>query len=88
MKFGIGQDWVPIKYDISIAMPETLDLSVLRGMGLQDGEEELPDTAPPPSQSQGETFSIRAINHNARLAYTIATASQQCMFYPYDSFAT
>lgn len=73
MKFGIGQDWVPIKYDISIAMPETLDLSVLRGMGLQDGEEELPDTTPPPSQSQGETFSMSLGNHYAYFGYTIAT---------------
>lgn len=72
MKFGIGQDWVPIKYDISIAMPETLDLSVLRGMGLQDGEEELPDTAPPPSQSQGEIFSISMGNHNAWLVYNLS----------------
>ncbi|XP_042235263.1 ubiquitin carboxyl-terminal hydrolase 5-like isoform X2 [Homarus americanus] len=47
VKFGIGQDWVPMKYDVSIDMPESLDLSVLRGFGLQPGEEELPETAAP-----------------------------------------
>lgn len=48
VKFGIGQDWVPMKYDVSINMPETLDLTALRGFGLQPGEEQLPETAPSP----------------------------------------
>ncbi|XP_069988102.1 ubiquitin carboxyl-terminal hydrolase 5 [Penaeus vannamei] len=53
VKFGIGQDWVPMKYDVSIDMPEVLDLSVLRGFGLQEGEEELPETtAPPPKEPE------------------------------------
>nr|XP_045604809.1 ubiquitin carboxyl-terminal hydrolase 5-like [Procambarus clarkii] len=53
VKFGIGQDWVPLKYDVSIDMPESLDLSVLRGYGLQSGEEELPETsAPPPKEPE------------------------------------
>lgn len=47
MKFGIGQDWVPMKYDISIDMPEILDLSVLKGFGPQQGEELLPETPAP-----------------------------------------
>ena len=47
VKFGIGQDWVPMKYDISIDMPEILDLSVLKGFGLQPGEELLPETSEP-----------------------------------------
>ncbi|KAK7075608.1 Ubiquitin carboxyl-terminal hydrolase 5, partial [Halocaridina rubra] len=50
VKFGIGQDWVPMKYDVSISMPETLDLSVLKGFGLQPGEEELPEAAPTPKK--------------------------------------
>lgn len=47
VKFGIGQDWVPMKYDISIDMPETLDLSVLKGFGLDPSEELLPETPAP-----------------------------------------
>lgn len=45
VKFGIGQDWVPMKFDVSIDMPEELDLSVLLGTGKQEGEEELPEAA-------------------------------------------
>lgn len=52
VKFGIGQDWVPMKYDISIDMPEILDLSVLKGFGLQPGEELLPETSEPPKEPQ------------------------------------
>ena len=46
MKFGIGPDWVPLKYDVSVPMPDVLDLEALRGFGLQPGEEELPEAVP------------------------------------------
>ncbi|XP_067833245.1 ubiquitin carboxyl-terminal hydrolase 5-like, partial [Heptranchias perlo] len=46
-KFTFGLDWVPKKLDVSIEMPDELDISQLRGGGLQSGEEELPDIAPP-----------------------------------------
>ncbi|XP_064598849.1 ubiquitin carboxyl-terminal hydrolase 5-like [Liolophura sinensis] len=41
-KFTIGEDWVPKKLDVSVDVPDTLDLSPLRGQGMQPGEEELP----------------------------------------------
>ncbi|XP_028836946.1 ubiquitin carboxyl-terminal hydrolase 5 isoform X1 [Denticeps clupeoides] len=47
-KFTFGLDWVPKKLDVSIDVPDTLDLSALRGMGQQPGEELLPEVAPPP----------------------------------------
>lgn len=34
--------------DVSIDVPDTLDLSALRGTGQQPGEELLPEVAPPP----------------------------------------
>ncbi|XP_066565709.1 ubiquitin carboxyl-terminal hydrolase 13 isoform X2 [Amia ocellicauda] len=46
-KFTFGVDWVPKKLDLSIDMPDFLDISHLRASGLQPGEEELPDLAPP-----------------------------------------
>uniref|UniRef100_A0A3P8ZIA8 Ubiquitin carboxyl-terminal hydrolase n=1 Tax=Esox lucius TaxID=8010 RepID=A0A3P8ZIA8_ESOLU len=46
-KFTFGVDWVPKKLDLSIEVPDFLDLSRFRGTGLQAGEEELPDLAPP-----------------------------------------
>lgn len=42
------EDWTPIKLDVAVEMPDTVDLNFLRGDGLQDGEELLPDGAPPP----------------------------------------
>ncbi|XP_052433819.1 ubiquitin carboxyl-terminal hydrolase 5 isoform X2 [Carassius gibelio] len=47
-KFTFGLDWVPKKLDVSIDVPDTLDLSSLRAMGQQPGEELLPEVAPPP----------------------------------------
>ncbi|XP_033894289.3 ubiquitin carboxyl-terminal hydrolase 13-like isoform X2 [Acipenser ruthenus] len=46
-KFTFGLDWVPKKLDISIDMPDLLDITHLRATGLQPKEEELPDIAPP-----------------------------------------
>ncbi|XP_041071957.1 ubiquitin carboxyl-terminal hydrolase 13 isoform X1 [Carcharodon carcharias] len=46
-KFTFGIDWVPKKLDVSIDMPDFLDVSHLRATGLQPGEEELPDISPP-----------------------------------------
>ncbi|XP_075468738.1 ubiquitin carboxyl-terminal hydrolase 5 isoform X3 [Ascaphus truei] len=46
-KFTFGLDWVPKKLDVSIDVPDELELSQFRGGGLQGGEEELPDVAPP-----------------------------------------
>ncbi|XP_029487847.2 ubiquitin carboxyl-terminal hydrolase 13-like isoform X2 [Oncorhynchus nerka] len=46
-KFTFVVDWVPKKVDLSIDIPDFLDLSRLRGTGLQAGEQELPDLAPP-----------------------------------------
>ena len=36
-KFTIGSDWVPKKLDVAVAMPDKIDLSAIRGMGIQPG---------------------------------------------------
>ncbi|XP_036782645.1 ubiquitin carboxyl-terminal hydrolase 13 isoform X1 [Manis pentadactyla] len=46
-KFTFGLDWVPKKFDVSVDMPDLLDINHLRARGLQPGEEELPDISPP-----------------------------------------
>lgn len=45
------EDWIPIKLDVAVEMPDVLDLSALRGRGPQPGEEPLPEItgAAPPS---------------------------------------
>ena len=45
--------------DVSIDMPDLLDINHLRARGLQPGEEELPDISPPiviPDDSKGTIF--------------------------------
>ncbi|KAJ8964324.1 hypothetical protein NQ314_004994 [Rhamnusium bicolor] len=39
----LREDWVPIKLDVSIEMPDVLDISSLRGGGPQPEEELLPE---------------------------------------------
>jgi len=43
-KFTIRDDWTPIKLDVSVEMPEELDISNLRGKGPQNDEMLLPET--------------------------------------------
>lgn len=42
-KFTLREDWVPIKLDVSVEMPDIVDFGSLRGGGLQPGEELLPE---------------------------------------------
>ncbi|XP_067648406.1 ubiquitin carboxyl-terminal hydrolase 5 [Eurosta solidaginis] len=42
-KFTLGADWVPKKLDVSIDMPDELDLSSWRASGMQSHEQPLPD---------------------------------------------
>ncbi|XP_065340224.1 ubiquitin carboxyl-terminal hydrolase 5 [Cloeon dipterum] len=48
-KFTLNEDWTPRKLDVAVEMPDVLDLSQIRGKGLQPNEEALPDLegAPP-----------------------------------------
>jgi len=43
LKFSVDESWQPVKLDVEIDMPEQLDLSSLRGKGLQEGEVNLPE---------------------------------------------
>lgn len=55
-KFTLNADWTPAKLDVSVDIPDELDLSALRGHGLQPGEKPLPeltaDVPAPPMDPQ------------------------------------
>ncbi|KAK4872646.1 hypothetical protein RN001_014675 [Aquatica leii] len=55
-KFTLREDWVPIKLDVAVEMPDSLDLNAFRGRGQQPGEEPLPEligTPPTPDMDEG-----------------------------------
>ena len=43
LKFKVDESWQPVKLDVEVGMPEQLDLSALRGTGIQVGEQSLPE---------------------------------------------
>lgn len=49
-KFTVGEDWVERKLDVSIEVPDELDISFIKATGKQPGEEELPEDQQPPPQ--------------------------------------
>lgn len=53
-RYYVAQDWTPKKLDVLVPMPDTIDLEGFRGVGLAEGEVELPEEAPS-SASGGDT---------------------------------
>ncbi|ESP01113.1 hypothetical protein LOTGIDRAFT_238331 [Lottia gigantea] len=49
-KFTVDETWTPLKLDMSVDVPDVIDISHLRGKGLQTGEEELPEVQAAPPQ--------------------------------------
>ncbi|CAL9158542.1 unnamed protein product [Musa hybrid cultivar] len=45
-KFVMEEGWVPKKLDVYIDVPDVIDITHMRGKGLQPGEELLPETGP------------------------------------------
>lgn len=43
VKFGVSETWEPVKYDVSVRMPDTMDLGALRSAGPVEGEKLMPD---------------------------------------------
>lgn len=54
-KFALGQNWIPKKLDVEMLMPQQLDLTFLRGSGVQPGEELLPE---PKQTNEGSTQTV------------------------------
>ncbi|KAF2345945.1 Zinc finger UBP-type, partial [Trinorchestia longiramus] len=46
VKFDVTETWEPVKLDVSVTMPDVLDLSVLCSTGRPQGEQIMPDEAP------------------------------------------
>ncbi|CAG0915767.1 unnamed protein product [Notodromas monacha] len=53
-KFSLAPDWTPIKLDVSVGMPDELNLEALRGFGLRKGEEKLPEAKSKPKVDLNE----------------------------------
>ncbi|CAN8064539.1 unnamed protein product [Agarophyton chilense] len=45
-RYYLADDWTPKKLEVSVPLPEELDLGHLRGTGLMDGEVLMPEDAP------------------------------------------
>eukprot|EP00898_Chlorokybus_atmophyticus_P002300 jgi/Chlat1/3070/Chrsp21S03316 len=52
-KFRLDKGWVPTKLDVFVDVPDEIDLSPLRGRGLQPGEELLPEETEPSARDAG-----------------------------------
>uniref|UniRef100_A0A8C4TDU1 Ubiquitin carboxyl-terminal hydrolase 13 n=1 Tax=Erpetoichthys calabaricus TaxID=27687 RepID=A0A8C4TDU1_ERPCA len=82
-KFTFGLDWVPKKLDVSIDMPDLLDITFLRATGLQLGEEELPDIAPPiviPDEPKAPEIDDSAVMQLAEMGFPLE-ACRKAVYY-------
>lgn len=72
-KFTLREDWVPIKLDVAVEMPDFLDLSPLRGAGPQPGEEPLPDLvgSPPPAPAMDPEVLKQLIDMGRKITFEL-----------------
>ena len=92
MKFGVTETWEePVKYDVSVQMPELLDIGVLRSAGPQPGEAIMPDgLEDSTAQAKGEEGAAASwggsmvvsypIDHPPSIEGTIATGPGRWYF--------
>eukprot|EP00178_Gracilaria_changii_P026292 TRINITY_DN808_c0_g2_i1.p2 TRINITY_DN808_c0_g2~~TRINITY_DN808_c0_g2_i1.p2 ORF type:complete len:849 (+),score=127.98 TRINITY_DN808_c0_g2_i1:13335-15881(+) len=55
-RYYLAEDWTPKKLEVSVPMPQDLDLSDLRGTGLVDGEVLMPED--PPERTDQHTQAV------------------------------
>jgi len=76
-KFAIRDDWTPIKLDVSVEMPEELDISHLRGNGPQIGEKLLPEiTNDPPTF----TFDVDVMSQLTQMGFPLEACKRAIFF--------
>ncbi|XP_068142041.1 ubiquitin carboxyl-terminal hydrolase 5 [Drosophila tropicalis] len=75
-KFTLGDDWVPKKLDVSVDMPDELDLSSWRSLGgLQSGEEPLPE---PPAEQPKFTFDEAVMSELVNMGFPQEACKRAC----------
>uniref|UniRef100_A0A8C7DX67 Ubiquitin carboxyl-terminal hydrolase n=1 Tax=Naja naja TaxID=35670 RepID=A0A8C7DX67_NAJNA len=82
-KFTFGLDWIPKKLDVSIDMPDLLDITHLRATGFQPGEEELPDISPPviiPDDPKAPDFDESSVMQLAEMGFPLE-ACRKAVYY-------
>lgn len=80
-KFTLKEDWSCVKLDVSVDIPDVLDLSALRSTGLQSNEELLPDLDAPPPQPE---FDENVIAQLADMGFPLE-ACKRAVFYTKNS---
>lgn len=77
-KFTVKEDWTPIKLDVAIEMPDRLDLSSLRGHGLQPLEKVLPETSG--SQSPLPVYDFDILNQLTDMGFPLEACKRALYF--------
>lgn len=80
-KFTLREDWTCVKLDVSVDIPDVLDLSALRSTGLQPNEALLPDLDAAPPQPE---FDENVIAQLADMGFPIE-ACKRAVFYTKNS---
>lgn len=80
-KFTLREDWTCVKLDVSVDIPDVLDLSALRSTGLQPNEELLPELDRAPPQPE---YDEQVIAQLAAMDFPIE-ACKRALFYTKNS---
>lgn len=54
-RYALGADWVPVKLEVDLEVPQEIDLTFLKSMGVQEDEVLVPDQASSTEKSSAES---------------------------------
>jgi len=60
-RYYIDKHWTPQKYEVEVPVPESIDISFMRGKGLQTNEDELPSDTPKKAKMEAKQEIVDAI---------------------------
>lgn len=78
-RYVLAEDWSPRKLDVSVSVPDKLDLTAYRGSGIQDGEEELPEGGAAASSAPSVEPDEALVAQLASMGFSVNGCKRACI---------
>ena len=70
-RYDLGPDWQPIKIEVNLDIPETIDLTEYKSLGPQDGDEIVPEDGPEGTASNQPQISEMALGQLMDMGFSM-----------------
>ncbi|EGD75060.1 ubiquitin carboxyl-terminal hydrolase [Salpingoeca rosetta] len=87
-KFYLGDDWTPKKLDMSLHVPDELDVTHLRSKGKQEGDEDLPEEPAEQQQQQQVQLDEGMVTQLASMGFPLEGCKKAVFHNPQNYFTS